>query len=66
MMIKKNIEPINFSLNRIGGKTKMLPLLRTFIPTYFKAYYEPFLGGGALYLDLRPTTRPISATMNLI
>lgn len=35
-----------------GGKRKMLPHLRNNLPATFRNYYEPFLGGGALALDL--------------
>lgn len=34
-----------------GGKSQLLSTLRKIIPTSFKKYYEPFLGGGALFFD---------------
>jgi DNA adenine methylase len=34
-----------------GGKTQLLPKLDTFIP-HFARYFEPFLGGGALFFHL--------------
>jgi DNA adenine methylase len=35
-----------------GGKRQLLPTLRRFYPTSFGRYYEPFLGSGAVFLDL--------------
>jgi len=35
-----------------GGKRQMLPYLRQFVPPTFAGYVEPFLGSGALFLDL--------------
>ncbi len=32
----------------------MLEQIRPFLPKFFGTYYEPFLGGGALFFDLRP------------
>lgn len=37
-----------------GGKTKLLSELRARAPRGFRRYYEPFLGGAALFLDLAP------------
>ena len=35
-----------------GGKTQLLPTLDSFIPAQFSRYFEPFLGGGALFFHL--------------
>jgi DNA adenine methylase len=35
-----------------GGKRQLLPQLRRFFPREFGAYYEPFAGSGAVFLDL--------------
>ncbi len=35
-----------------GGKTQLLPELRARLPKKFGMYYEPFLGGGALFFNL--------------
>lgn len=40
-----------------GGKTQLLPLLSPYFPEHFDTYYEPFLGGGAVFLYLA-TYRP--------
>jgi DNA adenine methylase len=36
-----------------GGKTKLLPELLKRLPKKFNAYHEPFVGGGALFWELR-------------
>jgi DNA adenine methylase len=35
-----------------GGKRQLLPVLRTYYPARLRAYYEPFLGSGAVFFDL--------------
>ena len=35
-----------------GGKRQLLPALRRFYPSRFNAYWEPFLGSGAVFFDL--------------
>lgn len=37
-----------------GGKRKLLPILRSYMPETFNNYFEPFLGGGALFFDISP------------
>src|SRR6267154_5407516 len=40
-----------------GGKTRLLPVLRTLLARQtFRKYYEPFLGGAALFFDIGPKT----------
>jgi DNA adenine methylase len=36
----------------VGGKRQLLPVLRRFYPESIGAYYEPFLGSGAVFFDL--------------
>jgi len=36
-----------------GGKRQLLPFLRPLVPSKFKRYFEPFIGGGALFFDLQ-------------
>jgi len=43
-----------------GGKTQLLPHLRKLIPKYSGKYYEPFIGGGALFFDHEPNSFIIS------
>jgi DNA adenine methylase len=35
-----------------GGKRQLLPQIRRFYPENFGAYYEPFVGSGAVFFDL--------------
>ncbi|MCK9467434.1 MAG: DNA adenine methylase [Candidatus Absconditabacterales bacterium] len=37
----------------VGGKRQLLPQLEKFYPKYFNRYFEPFVGGGAMFFDLR-------------
>jgi len=43
-----------------GGKTQLLGALRRRMPECRGRYYEPFIGGGALLLDVRPERAVIS------
>ena len=43
-----------------GGKHKILFKLKNYLPTSFNTYYEPFVGGGALFLHLQPKQAYIS------
>lgn len=43
-----------------GGKKGLLSELRKLVPSSFKRYMEPFLGGGALFFDLHPKHAIIS------
>ena len=38
----------------VGGKSQCLDTIRELIPKDYRKYYEPFLGGGAVLLDLNP------------
>jgi DNA adenine methylase len=37
-----------------GGKRQLLPELLRHVPARFPRYFEPFVGGGALFFSLRP------------
>ena len=37
-----------------GGKRQILDKLKKFVPEDFDTYYEPFIGGGALFFELSP------------
>lgn len=45
-----------------GGKTQLLDRLRPRMPAAYERYYEPFLGGGALLLDVQPELAVINDT----
>lgn len=43
-----------------GGKTKEIPKVREFMPKHINTYYEPFVGGGAVWLNLNKTPSVIN------
>lgn len=38
-----------------GGKKQLLTRLEAYMPVSYNKYYEPFIGGGALLLDVQPS-----------
>lgn len=48
------IAPARPFLKWAGGKSQLLPQYEPFFPRTFRTYYEPFLGGGALFFHLQP------------
>lgn len=59
------IKPRPF-LKWAGGKRQLLPRLREFYPPAVRAYFEPFVGSGAVFFDLwnsgRLNGRPVALT----
>jgi DNA adenine methylase len=51
---KKTASPARPFLKWAGGKRRLAPILRTHVPEWFGCYFEPFLGGGALFFDRKP------------
>lgn len=47
-----------------GGKSKLIKLYEPFLPHNFQAYYEPFVGGGALFFYLYNTKTLAGAYLN--
>lgn len=47
-----------------GGKRKLVPAIREVMPKQFNYYYEPFVGGGALFFALEPK-RAVLSDINL-
>ncbi len=43
-----------------GGKGRLIPQYQPFLPKEFDTYYEPFLGGGALFFHLQPQRAVLS------
>lgn len=44
----------------VGGKRALLPQLEALFPARFDRYFEPFVGGGAVYFHLQPGTAYLS------
>lgn len=44
----------------VGGKTKLLAELVARVPSHYVRYFEPFVGGGALFFRLQPTLAMLS------
>jgi DNA adenine methylase len=47
-------------LKWVGGKSKVLPQLRDFFPANFNVYFEPFVGGGAVFFGIVVTKATIN------
>lgn len=47
-----------------GGKTQLLEPLSTILPSRIRTYYEPFIGGGALFFSLAQKERFQRAVIN--
>jgi DNA adenine methylase len=45
-----------------GGKRRLLPDIAELAPSKFSRYYEPFLGGGAVFFSLLPAAATLSDT----
>ncbi len=45
-----------------GGKRQLLGAIRSHLPQTFGAYFEPFIGAGAVLLDLQPVRATINDT----
>jgi len=43
-----------------GGKGSLLHVLRQYVPQDFNSYFEPFLGGAAMFFDLQPSMAVLS------
>jgi DNA adenine methylase len=41
-------------LKWVGGKAKLIPQFAPYIPKEMNTYFEPFLGGGAMFFHLQP------------
>lgn len=50
-MTSTNLNPL---IQWVGGKRRLVPELLRYMPASFNTYYEPFVGGGALWLAVQP------------
>lgn len=48
--MKKEIRPF---VKWVGGKRQLLDKIKVRMPKQFNVYFEPFVGGGALFIDLQ-------------
>lgn len=53
-MKNKNDELVMPVVKWVGGKRQLLTEIDKYIPSHFSTYYEPFLGGGAVFFYLQP------------
>jgi DNA adenine methylase len=56
---KQNIQARPF-LKWVGGKAQLLSQFEKYYPESFNNYFEPFIGGGALFFNLNPTMAHIN------
>ena len=52
--------PVSPILKWAGGKTRLMSELISRLPESWEGYYEPFVGGGALFFRMGPTPARIS------
>ena len=51
-------------LKWVGGKTQLLEQMQPLLPKTFQRYFEPFVGGAALFFDLRTRRRDMPAFLS--
>lgn len=58
--VRRPLTPAAPVVKWAGGKTRLLEQLLSRRPLTFRRYYEPFLGGGAVYFRLTPSRAVLS------
>ena len=53
-------QPMTPVLKWAGGKSQLLPAIKSLLPTRFEHYYEPFIGGAAVLLSVVPQRATIN------
>lgn len=51
MIMENKLQPFT---KWTGGKRQLLPVIKSLMPDNYNGYFEPFIGGGALFFDLAP------------
>lgn len=59
-IIKNKKNKIKPFVKWAGGKSQILDKIKALMPKSFNTYFEPFLGGGALFFDLTPNSAVVS------
>ena len=56
VVLTEDLEKVNAKpfVKWVGGKTQLIDQLTARLPPTFMHYYEPFIGGGALFFHLQP------------
>ena len=49
-----------------GGKRQIIDKLKQYIPSNYNCYYEPFVGGGALFFELAPKVAVINDSYKVL
>ncbi|MBW7996449.1 MAG: Dam family site-specific DNA-(adenine-N6)-methyltransferase [Candidatus Glassbacteria bacterium] len=63
-MICMKVDTIKPILRWAGGKTWLVPKIGELLPANFGDYYEPFLGGGAVYFNVEICGNPFLSDTN--
>jgi DNA adenine methylase len=53
-------KPAKPFLKWVGGKGRLIPELSKYYPESFKIFYEPFVGGGAMFFSINPKAAHIN------
>ncbi|MBF0777284.1 DNA adenine methylase [Streptococcus cuniculi] len=53
-LLQKNQTALQPFTKWTGGKRQLLPAIKPLIPDNYNSYFEPFIGGGALFFELSP------------